>query len=247
MPIRKIVAKSAMSLQPAKTVTNFADKHVQQAAQDLLDTLAAEQKRLDAIYPNQGAGVGLASNQIAYPEPDYPKNFMPPNMYVISIRPQRAQAEQCDEVKPMVYINASYEAFLQSDKLKRYQEGCLSIAGIQGLSVPRHAAIKITAHDVDGQEIKCIAKGFVARVHQHEQDHCCGQEYLNHMDFSSDTLDEINFWIANHRNQPTPQKDDVIVKNLTCTGAAVDFDALQAWVDAAKDNLESESKNAFKF
>lgn len=230
MTIRQIVAKSAKSLHPAASVTDYNDPYVRKAAQDLLDTLAAEQKRLDELHPGMGGGVGLASNQLEYSTPDYPEDFIPPDMYVISIRPERAHRENCNTVLPTVYINASYEVF-PNNTLEKYVEGCLSLNGIQGLTVIRNTAIKVSAYDTDGTLFVILADNFIARVHQHEQDHCRGKEYLNHLDFSNGDLEDIRRWIEENKNKPTPTKETVIVNNLICTGDPVDFEALSSWVE----------------
>jgi peptide deformylase len=64
MPIRKILPKTESSLQPSFWVTNFHDPNVKKVIQDLKDTLVQQQKDLDAQFPDEGKGVGLASNQI---------------------------------------------------------------------------------------------------------------------------------------------------------------------------------------
>ncbi len=252
MPVRTIVPKSPASLKPAKSVEEINNPYIQQAIQDLLDTLAAEQKRLDEIYPELGAGVGLASNQIDYPyqptsetddlpaEGYYPKDFPPPSMYVVSVRLVRAQREGCEEVPPTVYINARYEA-LDDEAIEQHAEGCLSITGIQGLNVPRQKIIQVYAQNSDGESISFEARGFIARVHQHEQDHGNGEEYLNHLKFSTEDLENIRQWVMEHRLGPTPEKGSTIIDNLMCTGDVVDYDVLLAWVDGEEERLQQDN------
>jgi len=74
----------------------------------LLDTLAHHHLELDQKYPGKGMGVGLASNQIEYPLGDYPATYMPPNLYIVSIRRERAEIEGCPPLPPFVYINAYF-------------------------------------------------------------------------------------------------------------------------------------------
>lgn len=52
-------------------------------------------------------------------------------------------------------------------------EGCLSAPGLYGL-VPRYSRIRVKALDIDGCVVKLRAKGFLARVLQHELDHLEG-------------------------------------------------------------------------
>ena len=141
MPVQKIVSKSAESLKPTRTVTDVFDEKIQFAIQDLLDTMAAEQARLDALYPGKGKGVGLASNQIEYPAERYGEDFQIPNIYVLSIRPPRAAEEGCESIPPSVFINTSMTPL--SDKIYR-PEGCLSAMTVWA----QHALLASTADSV---------------------------------------------------------------------------------------------------
>jgi peptide deformylase len=59
-------------------------------------------------------------------------------------------------------------------------EGCLSVPGLRGL-VPRHAHIRYSGFDAQGQPIDREAEGFHARVVQHECDHLIGRLYPTRM------------------------------------------------------------------
>jgi len=59
-------------------------------------------------------------------------------------------------------------------------EGCLSVPGLRGV-VPRHARIRYTGFDQQGQPIDREAEGFHARVVQHECDHLIGRLYPTRM------------------------------------------------------------------
>jgi len=56
-------------------------------------------------------------------------------------------------------------------------EGCLSIPGVFG-NVRRHSKIVVKALDRDGQPLKFTARGFFARVIQHEVDHLDGVLFI---------------------------------------------------------------------
>lgn len=71
-------------------------------------------------------------------------------------------------------------------------EGCLSIKDIYG-KVPRWSKVKIKAQDIDGNEIRLKAEGFLARVIQHEIDHTNGIVFIDHIKDKMDaffTLDD---------------------------------------------------------
>jgi peptide deformylase len=59
-------------------------------------------------------------------------------------------------------------------------EGCLSIPDLRG-RVPRLKRLKLDALDRDGKPYSLEAKGFLARVIQHECDHLDGNVYLDRM------------------------------------------------------------------
>ncbi|MBI3785241.1 MAG: peptide deformylase [Deltaproteobacteria bacterium] len=59
-------------------------------------------------------------------------------------------------------------------------EGCLSVPDLRG-KVPRFTQVKIEAYDRQGKRLNYVAKGFEARVAQHECDHLLGKVFLDRM------------------------------------------------------------------
>ena len=59
-------------------------------------------------------------------------------------------------------------------------EGCLSIPDLRGM-VPRHPAVRIQGLDRQGNQLNYVARGFEARVVQHEFDHLNGVVFLDRM------------------------------------------------------------------
>lgn len=77
-----------------------------------------------------------------------------------------------------VFINpeiTKYEGEITED-----YEGCLSIADIYG-KVPRHDKVRVKALNEKGKPIRLTAKGFLARVFQHEIDHNNGVVFIDHI------------------------------------------------------------------
>jgi len=68
---------------------------------------------------------------------------------------------------------------LEGDLVKDH-EGCLSVKDVYGL-VPRYDKVKVKAQDIDGNEIRIKAEGFLARVLQHEIDHTNGIVFIDHI------------------------------------------------------------------
>jgi len=71
-------------------------------------------------------------------------------------------------------------------------EGCLSVSKVYG-KVPRWTRVRVKALDINGNEIRLKADGFLARVLQHEIDHTQGICFIDHIKDKTDafyTLDD---------------------------------------------------------
>jgi len=115
-------------------------------------------------------------------------------------------AVQIDTLERVVIIRSDFEEKsnreftpLINPEIVKYEgtiisdyEGCLSVSGVYG-KVPRHSKIRIKALDIDGNEVRFKAEGFLARVIQHEIDHTKGIVFIDHIKEQVDafyTLDE---------------------------------------------------------
>ena len=80
------------------------------------------------------------------------------------------------EVTPLINPEiVKYEGQLISD-----YEGCLSVSSFYG-KVPRYSRVRVKALDLDGNEVRFKADGFLARVIQHEIDHTNGIVFVDHI------------------------------------------------------------------
>lgn len=70
-------------------------------------------------------------------------------------------------------------------------EGCLSVKGVYGL-VPRHSKVRVKALDIDGNEVRIKAEGFLARVIQHEIDHTNGIVFIDHIKDDKEAFFTLN-------------------------------------------------------
>lgn len=70
-------------------------------------------------------------------------------------------------------------------------EGCLSVRDVYGL-VPRHSKVKVKALDIDGNEVRIKAEGFLARVLQHEIDHTNGIVFVDHIKDDPEAFFRLN-------------------------------------------------------
>lgn len=100
-------------------------------------------------------GVGLAANQIGK------------NMSVFIIDEKLAQENNISDV----FINPEITEYSKEKNI--LEEGCLSIPEYY-TGIKRSKKIKIKFIDGNGKKVKTKAKGFLARVLQHETDHLNG-------------------------------------------------------------------------
>jgi peptide deformylase len=73
-----------------------------------------------------------------------------------------------------------------------FYEGCLSVSGFSAL-VRRARGVRVEAFDENGQPVSISARGWYARILQHEIDHLDGTLYLDRMEPRSFTT------LENHR------------------------------------------------
>jgi peptide deformylase len=102
-----------------------------------------------------------------------------------------------EPTEPIAIVNP--EITPVSTEMVEDWEGCLSIPDIRG-KVPRHVEIRVRALDREGERIELRARGFSARVIQHETDHLDGVLFFDRMrGFETLTfLDEYSrYWVKN--------------------------------------------------
>ena len=155
---------------------------LKQRAAEVPDPTAPEIHRLvaDMVETMRDAnGTGLAAPQV----------HVPLRLVVFYVNAGRAAredgaqaespAEDSDGGVPLtVLINPEIEFLTQEQSIG--WEGCLSVPGLAG-QVPRYTALRYSALDLDGQRFERTARGFHARVVQHECDHLHGVLYPQRM------------------------------------------------------------------
>lgn len=68
----------------------------------------------------------------------------------------------------------------QEGEMVEDYEGCLSVPSIYG-KVSRYPKVKVKATNLKGKEFRVTAEGFLARIFQHEIDHCHGKLFIDHI------------------------------------------------------------------
>jgi peptide deformylase len=96
-----------------------------------------------------------------------------------STDPGLSESERFDHRAPLtILVNPEIEV-LGPEKEAGW-EGCLSVPGLRGV-VERSAHIRYRGYDLEGRRIERVARGFHARVVQHEVDHLDGVLYPQRM------------------------------------------------------------------
>ncbi len=136
-------------------------------------------------------GVGLAATQI----------HVARQIAVIEVK-ENSRYPDVPEVPLTVLINPRITK--RSQKLVEDWEGCLSIPDLRGM-VPRNESVICEALDRNGKSIHLEAKGFFARVIQHEWDHLQGNVYLDRMP-NLKTLTHLSEFIRHWANRAGEKK-----------------------------------------
>ncbi|NTU56977.1 MAG: peptide deformylase [Anaerolineales bacterium] len=150
MTLRKIVTLPDPVLRrKARAITKF-DKDLGPLIDDMVETM------------REAPGVGLAAPQIGLPE----------RLIVIEYY-EREEDEENEEAPKKVWAMINPEIVKSSEEMLMGVEGCLSIPGLLG-EVERHAEVQVKGLNRHGKPMKIKAKGWLARIFQHEIDHLNG-------------------------------------------------------------------------
>lgn len=225
----------------ASYVDSIENVYAQQCMRDMAETLQKMQTDQDKINPGRGGGVAIAANQLLYPyEPTsasdmtpkpgfYPANYIPPNIYLIHIRAERALSSECDPCPPTFFINPILIPMDKTEPMTYSGEACPSLDGFHGYHVPRYNRIEIYAQNISGEWQRHEFSGFTSRVHQHEMDFSKNTEYLFRLSFTDTEMQQLKTWLAH----PILEKNYWIVDDkLQAASSDPDITALKQWVQA---------------
>jgi len=150
MTLHKIVTLPDPVLRrKAHAVTKF-DKNLSTLIDDMVETM------------REAPGVGLAAPQIGLSE----------RLLVIEYF-EREEDEENEDAPKKVWAVINPEIVKSSEETIMGVEGCLSIPGLLG-EVERHAEVQVKGLNRHGKPMKVKAKGWLARIFQHEIDHLNG-------------------------------------------------------------------------
>src|SRR4029079_11528873 len=131
---------------------------IQQLIDDMIDTM------------REYSGIGLAAPQV----------HESLRVFVAGARKGGAIGDMSDDADMPLVALINPELTQIGKNAEEGWEGCLSIPDVRGL-VPRAAEIRVRALDRTGQRVEFVAKGFPARVLQHEYDHLDGMLFFDRM------------------------------------------------------------------
>jgi peptide deformylase len=120
-------------------------------------------------------GVGLAAPQIGMPL--QLAVIEDRQEYIDKLPPEHAAARLRTAVSPHVIINPRLT--LETESVEFF-EGCLSLPGFTAI-VPRALAVRVDCLNERAEPVTINARGWYARILQHEIDHLDGALYIDRM------------------------------------------------------------------
>ncbi|MFH1523376.1 MAG: peptide deformylase, partial [Chloroflexota bacterium] len=123
------------------------DSDLQTLIDDMIETM------------RQAPGVGLAAPQVGVSD------------RVIVV--EYAEDDEQEDAPKKLFAVVNPEIKQMSKETEMGVEGCLSVIGLQG-EVDRALAVTVKGQTRHGQPVKIKAKGWLARIFQHEIDHVNG-------------------------------------------------------------------------
>ena len=147
MTVREILTiPNPILRRKAKPVTVF-DSSLKKLAEEMIETM------------RQAPGVGLAAPQVGEP--------------IRLIVVEYPMDDEKEDAPKKLFVIANPEIKWSSEEVESGIEGCLSLPGLNG-EVERALAVRVSGRTKNNQPIKIKARGWLARIFQHEIDHLDG-------------------------------------------------------------------------
>ena len=155
MSRREIVIHDDPRLRKKSRRVRKITPQVQELVEDMIETMRSAN------------GIGLAAIQVGVPE----------RIIIVQAPPED---EESEEWGPL-YAVINPKLARRSREMEEGIEGCLSVPGWVG-EVTRHGIVTVKGSDVKGRPVRIKAEGLLARIFQHEIDHCDGVLFIDHID-----------------------------------------------------------------
>jgi len=146
------VIRKPSAAVPKETITS---PEIQRLIDDMIETM------------REYDGVGLAAPQV----------HVSKQLAVIEVNENRRYPGE-GPIPLTILINP--KILSASKKQLEDWEGCLSVSELRG-KVPRAESLEVETYNRKGEKIRFEARGFFARVIQHECDHLAGKVFLDRM------------------------------------------------------------------
>lgn len=146
----------------ASKITKF-DEELQTLIADMIENM------------REGRGVGLAAPQINV------------SQQVITVE---FGSDEDETIPAILYVVINPEITVQSKEKVVGTEGCLSVPGLAG-KVERAYSVTVRGQTKEGELFKMNAKGWLARIFQHEIDHLNGILFTDRTDEVWEPEEEI--------------------------------------------------------
>jgi peptide deformylase len=156
MTVRKIITPPNPTLRKKATRIRSVTPAVQNLADDMVETMR--------VAP----GVGLAAPQVDVSQ----------RVIVVEFAEGSEDAEEGQEVAPKLFVVINPEIIRHSSETVLGTEGCLSLPGLLG-DVERYEWVTVKGLDRHGNPFKKKARGWLARIFQHEIDHLDGVLFID--------------------------------------------------------------------
>jgi peptide deformylase len=155
MAIREIVTTPDPVLRQRARKVRTVTKEIQTLMDDMVETMRV------------ASGVGLAAPQVGISQ----------RVIVVEYAEQSEDPEAPPNL-PKLYAVANPEIIRHSVDTEIANEGCLSIPGYIG-EVERYSIVTVKGLNLNGDPFRLKAKGWLARIFQHEIDHLDGVLYID--------------------------------------------------------------------
>jgi len=159
MPLLKIAKLGHPKIREGTDPVSSEELHSQEI-QRLIDNMI--------VTMRDANGVGIAATQV----------HVSKQIIVIEVSPENPRYPNQPAVPLMVLINP--QILERAETTEDGWEGCLSVPDLRGL-VPRWTWVNVSGVDRRGHAVHLEAKGFFARVIQHEVDHLNGHVFLDRL------------------------------------------------------------------
>jgi peptide deformylase len=163
MSVREIVVYDSPQLRRKSRRVRHITPSLGRLIDDMLETMRAAN------------GIGLAAIQVGVPE----------RVIVVEVPEERDEDEEDPDdgaPRPVTqYVVLNPQIVRRSRDTEEGIEGCLSVPGLVG-EVERNVGVTVKGLDRKGRKVRVKADGLLARVLQHEIDHCDGVLFIDHID-----------------------------------------------------------------